>query len=85
MISLPCLLYTSDPAFPWLPIILGYPIMGVWFWCTDQSMVQPVLAAKNLKEMCIRDQGVDFTEEVEADLAMCIQSFSIIVQFAGDA
>jgi SSS family solute:Na+ symporter len=24
--------------------------MGVWFWCTDQSMVQPVLAARNLKE-----------------------------------
>lgn len=29
----------DDPAFPWLPIILGYPIMGVWFgvrisrWC----------------------------------------------------
>jgi SSS family solute:Na+ symporter len=40
----------SDTAFPWLPILLGYPIMGVWFWCTDQSMVQPVLAAKNLKE-----------------------------------
>jgi len=40
----------SDAAFPWLPIILGYPIMGVWFWCTDQSMVQPVLAAKSLKE-----------------------------------
>ena len=35
----------DDPAFPWLPIILGYPIMGVWFWCTDQSMVQPDLAA----------------------------------------
>jgi len=40
----------SDTAFPWLPIILGYPIMGVWFWCTDQSMVQPVLAARDLKE-----------------------------------
>ena len=35
----------SDEAFPWLPIVLGYPVMGVWFWCTDQSMVQPVLAA----------------------------------------
>lgn len=40
----------DDPAFPWLPILLGYPIMGVWFWCTDQSMVQPVLAAKSLKQ-----------------------------------
>ena len=48
----------DDPAFPWLPIILGYPIMGVWFWCTDQSMVQPVLAARNLKE---GQMGTNFT------------------------
>lgn len=40
----------SDPNFPWLAILVGYPIMGVWFWCTDQSMVQPVLGAKSLKE-----------------------------------
>ena len=40
----------SDPDFPWLPIILGNPVMGIWFWCTDQSMVQPVLAARNLRE-----------------------------------
>ena len=38
------------PAYYWLPILLGYPISGLWFWCTDQSMVQPVLAAKNLNE-----------------------------------
>lgn len=48
----------SDTAFPWLPILLGYPIMGVWFWCTDQSMVQPVLAAKNLKQGQL---GTNFT------------------------
>ncbi len=48
----------SDPDFPWLPIILGYPVMGVWFWCTDQSMVQPVLAARSLKE---GQKGANFT------------------------
>lgn len=48
----------DDPAFPWLPILLGYPVMGVWFWCTDQSMVQPVLAAKNLNE---GQKGANFT------------------------
>ncbi|NDW12235.1 Na+/glucose cotransporter [Bacteroides sp. 214] len=48
----------SDPDFPWLPILLGYPVMGVWFWCTDQSMVQPVLAAKNLKQGQL---GANFT------------------------
>lgn len=48
----------SDEAFPWLPIVLGYPIMGVWFWCTDQSMVQPVLAACHLREGQL---GTNFT------------------------
>lgn len=48
----------SDEAFPWLPIVLGYPVMGVWFWCTDQSMVQPVLAAKNLRQGQL---GANFT------------------------
>lgn len=33
---------------PWLAFILGYPIMGVWFWCTDQTIVQRVFAAKDL-------------------------------------
>ena len=40
----------SDPNFPWLAILIGYPIMGVWFWCTDQSMVQAVIGAKDLKQ-----------------------------------
>ncbi len=48
----------SDTAFPWLPILLGYPVMGVWFWCTDQSMVQPVLAAKDLRQGQL---GTNFT------------------------
>lgn len=48
----------SDTDFPWLPIILGYPVMGVWFWCTDQSMVQPVLAAKNIRQ---GQYGANFT------------------------
>jgi SSS family solute:Na+ symporter len=40
----------NDADFPWPAILLGYPVMGVWFWCTDQSMVQSVLGAKNLKQ-----------------------------------
>lgn len=48
----------SDRDFPWLPILLGYPISGLWFWCTDQSMVQPVLAAKDLGE---GQKGANFT------------------------
>ncbi|MCW0481807.1 sodium:solute symporter [Gaoshiqia sediminis] len=52
------LLPADDPNYPWLAIILGYPVMGVWFWCTDQSMVQSVLGAKNLKQGQL---GANFT------------------------
>lgn len=38
----------SDPNFPWTGIILGAPILGIWYWCTDQFIVQRVLAAKDL-------------------------------------
>lgn len=48
----------NDKDFPWLAIVLGYPIMGVWFWCTDQSMVQSVLGAKSLKQ---GQYGANFT------------------------
>lgn len=37
----------SDPNFPWTGILFGAPILGVWYWCTDQYMVQRVLAAKD--------------------------------------
>lgn len=37
----------SDPDFPWTGIIFGAPILGVWYWCTDQFIVQRVLSAKD--------------------------------------
>ena len=40
----------SDPGFPWLGVLIASPIIGVWYWCTDQYIVQRTLAAKNLKE-----------------------------------
>ncbi len=38
----------SDPSFPWTGILFGAPILGVWYWCTDQFIVQRVLAAHNV-------------------------------------
>jgi len=39
----------DDPDFPWLGILIGSPIVGIWYWCTDQYIVQRTLAAKDLK------------------------------------
>jgi SSS family solute:Na+ symporter len=38
----------TDPDFPWTGIVFGAPILGIWYWCTDQYIVQRVLSAKNL-------------------------------------
>jgi solute:Na+ symporter, SSS family len=39
----------SDPDFPWLGILIASPIVGIWYWCTDQYIVQRTFAAKDLK------------------------------------
>lgn len=40
----------TDPDFPWTGIVFGAPILGVWYWCTDQYIVQRVLSARNLDQ-----------------------------------
>ena len=40
----------SDPDFPWPSLVITSSIVGMWYWCTDQYIVQRVLAAKNIKE-----------------------------------
>ena len=38
----------NDPSLPWTGLITGVPLIGFYFWCTNQTMVQRVLAAKSL-------------------------------------
>jgi SSS family solute:Na+ symporter len=38
----------SDPDFPWTGVLFGAPILGIWYWCTDQYIVQRLLSAKNI-------------------------------------
>ncbi len=40
----------SDPEFPWTGVIFGAPILAIWYWCTDQYIVQRILGAKNVDE-----------------------------------
>lgn len=38
----------GDPSgFPWYAIFLGYPVLGIWYWCADQTIVQRVLGARD--------------------------------------
>jgi len=38
---------STDGDFPWTGIFFGAPILGIWYWCTDQVIVQRVLSAKD--------------------------------------
>ena len=39
----------NDPDFPWTGLLFGGTIVGIWYWCTDQYIVQRTLAANNIK------------------------------------
>tara|TARA_R110001592_G_scaffold291646_2_gene561105 strand:- start:1362 stop:3038 length:1677 start_codon:yes stop_codon:yes gene_type:complete len=38
----------ADTEYPWTGMLFGAPILGVWYWCTDQYIVQRTLSAKDV-------------------------------------
>lgn len=37
----------DDPNMPWTGLLVGAPLLGIYYWCTNQVMVQRVLSAKD--------------------------------------
>lgn len=37
----------DSSGMPWYAIFLGYPVIGIWYWCADQTIVQRLLGAKD--------------------------------------
>jgi SSS family solute:Na+ symporter len=46
--QLSLMLPLDDPNLPWLGTLIGVPILGFYFWCTNQFIVQRVLGARNI-------------------------------------
>ena len=40
----------GDTGLTWYACLLGYPVLGLWYWCSDQTIVQRVLGAKTQKD-----------------------------------
>ena len=40
----------SDPDYPWPSLVITSSVVGIWYWCTDQYIVQRALTAKNITE-----------------------------------
>ncbi len=41
---------SQDETFPWTGVLFASPIIGFWYWCTDQYIVQRVLSGRNQRE-----------------------------------
>ena len=40
----------SSSGLTWYACLLGYPVLGLWYWCSDQTHVQRVLGAETMKD-----------------------------------
>jgi solute:Na+ symporter, SSS family len=40
----------SSGGYSWYAMLLGYPVLGVWYWCSDQTIVQRVLGAASERD-----------------------------------
>lgn len=40
----------ADGSYAWYAMLLGYPVLGVWYWCADQTIVQRVLGAESQRD-----------------------------------
>lgn len=40
----------SDGGYAWYAMLLGYPVLGIWYWCSDQTIVQRVLGARSERD-----------------------------------
>lgn len=40
----------DHPEFPWVGMVFAPPIIGIWYWCTDQYIVQRVLSASDIHQ-----------------------------------
>ncbi len=48
LVKLTVLRGADDPSnLPWYSVLLGYPVIGIWYWCADQTIVQRILGAKD--------------------------------------
>jgi solute:Na+ symporter, SSS family len=48
--QLSMLQWHSSVGLNWYAVFLGYPVLGVWYWCTDQTIVQRVLGARSERD-----------------------------------
>ena len=70
----------ADTNYPWHAIVLGYPVLGFWFWCTDQTIVQRMLGARDLRQAQFGAIYTGFLKILPPFLFMMPGLFCLILQ-----
>jgi solute:Na+ symporter, SSS family len=70
----------DDTKYPWVAIVLGYPVIGFWFWCTDQTIVQRMLGARDLKQAQLGTVYTGFLKILPPFLFMMPGIFCLVLQ-----
>ena len=70
----------DDTKYPWVAIVLGYPVIGFWFWCTDQTIVQRMLGARDLKQAQLGTIYTGFLKILPPFLFMMPGIFCLVLQ-----
>ena len=66
------MLHTHDSAgLSWYAVLLGYPILGIWYWCTDQTIVQRVLGARSYDDAQLGPLFAGFLKILPVFLLSC--------------
>ncbi len=59
------LFQSGDSPYPWYALMLGYPVLGIWFWSTDQTIVQRVLGARDIRQAQLSAVFVAFMKIID--------------------
>lgn len=68
--------------YSWYAMLLGYPILGIWYWCSDQTIVQRVLGAKTERDAQLGPIFAGFIKILPV-LFMVLPGVAAYVLFAG--
>ena len=65
----------NSSGLTWSAILLGYPVLGIWYWCADQTIVQRVLGAQTLRDAKIGPIFSGYIKKFYRCSLWCCQAF----------
>lgn len=77
----------ADGGYAWYAMLLGYPVLGVWYWCADQTIVQRVLGARTERDAMVGPLFAGFIKVLPVFLMVFpgVMAYVLFKDVIGDA